>query len=52
MESTRRLVIASVLGILAVAGAAASDFVFGSFWSPHAMLTSLVARALRRRSRR
>jgi hypothetical protein len=46
MENTRRLVIASVLGILAVAGAAASDFVFGSFWSAHAMLTSLVASLL------
>jgi hypothetical protein len=43
MESTWRLAVASGLGILAIAGAAASDFVFGSFWSSHAMLTSLVA---------
>ncbi len=43
MESTRRLVIASLLGAVAIAGAAASDFVFGSFWSSHAMLTSLLA---------
>ena len=43
MESTRRLVIASVLGAIVIAGAGASDFVFGSFWSSHAMLTSLLA---------
>jgi hypothetical protein len=43
MESTWRLVLASVLGFLAIALAAGSDFVFGSFWSSHAMLTSLVA---------
>jgi hypothetical protein len=43
MESTWRLVVATALGILAIAGAAASDFIFGSFWSSHAMLTSLVA---------
>jgi hypothetical protein len=43
MESTWRLVIASVLGLLAITLAAGSDFVFGSFWNSHAMLTSLVA---------
>jgi hypothetical protein len=43
VESTRRLTIASVLGILAIGVAAGSDFVVGSFWSSHAMLTSLLA---------
>src|SRR5471032_224009 len=43
MESTWRLVLASVLGFLAIALAAGSDFVFGSFWSAHSMLTSLIA---------
>jgi hypothetical protein len=43
MDSTWRLVLASVLGFLAIALAAASDFAFGSFWSSHAMLTSLLA---------
>ncbi|MGD0981652.1 MAG: hypothetical protein ABR946_09255 [Solirubrobacteraceae bacterium] len=43
MESTWRLVLASVVGMLVIVGAAASDFVFGSFWSSHAMLTSLLA---------
>jgi hypothetical protein len=46
MESTRRLVIAAVLGIVVIAAAAASDFVFGSFWVAHAMLTALIASLL------
>jgi hypothetical protein len=36
-------VIAAVIGVLALAGAVASDFIVGSFWSSHAMLTSIVA---------
>jgi hypothetical protein len=43
MENRRRLLVASVVGGLLIAGAAGSDFLFGSFWSSHAMLTSLVA---------
>ena len=46
MESTRRLWIAALLGTAVIAVAAASDFVFGSFWSSHAMLTSLIASLL------
>jgi len=43
MENSRRVVIAAVLGIAVIGLAAASDFLIGSFWSRHAMLTSLVA---------
>lgn len=43
MESSRRLTIAASVGIAVIALAAGSDFVFGSFWSAHAMLTSLIA---------
>ena len=43
MESTRRLVIAAALGVVV---AAASDFLIGSFWGSHAMLTSLIASLL------
>ena len=43
MESSRRLTIAATLGFTVIAAAAGSDFVFGSFWSSHAMLTSLLA---------
>jgi hypothetical protein len=43
MESSHRLTIAATLGVIVIAIAAASDFVFGSFWSSHAMLTSLIA---------
>ena len=46
MESTRRLVIAATLGVAVIALAAISDFLFGSFWSSHAMLTSLIASLL------
>jgi cytochrome c oxidase assembly factor CtaG len=46
MESTRRLVIAATLGVAVIALAATSDFLFGSFWSSHAMLTSLIASLL------
>jgi hypothetical protein len=43
MESSRRLVIAAAIGVALIALAAVSDFVVGSFWSGHAMLTSLIA---------
>src|ERR1700690_1906918 len=43
MEPNRRLTIAATLGVVVIALAAASDFVFGSFWTSHAMLTSLIA---------
>ncbi len=46
MESSRRLAIAATLGVAVIALAAGSDFVFGSFWSSHAMLTSLIASLL------
>jgi hypothetical protein len=46
MESTRRLVIAATLGVAVIALTAISDFLFGSFWSPHAMFTSLIASLL------
>ena len=46
MESARRLAIAATLGVIVIALAAGSDFVFGSFWSSHAMLTSLIASLL------
>jgi hypothetical protein len=46
MESSRRLTIAAALGVIVIAIAAASDFVFGSFWISHAMLTSLIASLL------
>jgi hypothetical protein len=43
MERTRRVVIAGAVGALLIVLAGASDFVFSSFWSAHAMLTSLTA---------
>ena len=46
MESTRRLVVTAALGIALIALAGASDFVFGSFWAGHAMVTSLLAALL------
>ena len=46
MESTRRLVIAAALGLVVLALAAGSDFLIGSFWGAHAMLTSLIASLL------
>jgi hypothetical protein len=46
MESTRRLLIAATLGVVVIALAAGSDFVFASFWSSHAMLTGLIASLL------
>ena len=46
MESTRRLAIAATVGAAVIALAAASDFLVSSFWSSHAMLTSLIASLL------
>ncbi len=43
MERARRLAIAGGVGTLLIVLAGASDFVLGSFWSAHAMLTSLIA---------
>jgi hypothetical protein len=46
MESRRRLATATAIGIGVIALAAASDFLVRSFWSSHAMLTSLIASLL------
>ena len=43
MEANRRLAIAATLGVVVIALAAGSDFVFASFWVSHAMLTALIA---------
>ncbi len=43
MESTRRLAIAAGVGIVVIVLAGASDFLVGSFWTGHAMLTALIA---------
>ncbi len=46
MQSTRRLAIAATVGAAVIALAAASDLLLSSFWSSHAMLTSLIASLL------
>jgi hypothetical protein len=46
MESSRRLAIAATLGVVVIALAAGSDFLYSSFWSSHAMVTSLLASLL------
>ena len=43
MIKDRRLQLAAAVGLLLVLAAGASDFVVGSFWERHGMLTSLVA---------
>ena len=43
MSPDRRLLTAACVGALLIAAAAASDFLIGSFWSGHALVTSLVA---------
>lgn len=43
MIKNRRLQVAAALGLVLVLAAGASDFVVGSFWERHGMLTSLVA---------
>jgi hypothetical protein len=42
----RRFVIAAVTGVALTVAAGASDFIVGSFWEHHALLTSLVANVL------
>jgi hypothetical protein len=42
----RRAAVAAGAAIALIAVAVTSDFVFGSFWSRHAMLTSLLASLL------
>jgi predicted nucleic acid-binding protein len=42
----RRLVIAAAIGLTLILAAGASDFVIGSFWQHHALLTSLLANLL------
>jgi hypothetical protein len=46
MTGERRLVLAACVGLALMLAAGASDLVIGSFWSRHAMLTSLVANVL------
>jgi hypothetical protein len=46
MIKERRLLLAAGAGLVLVLAAGASDFVFGSFWERHALLTSLVASIL------
>ena len=46
MSSDRRLRLAAGAGLLLVAAAVGSDFLIGSFWVRHALLTSLVANVL------
>ena len=46
MIAERRLLLAGGAGFLLVLAAGASDFVFGSFWESHALLTSLLASIL------
>ena len=43
MIKDRRLQVAAAAGLVLVLAAGASDFVVGSFWERHGMLTSLVA---------
>ena len=43
MDASRRLTIAATVGVVVIALAAASDFVFDSFWASHAMVTALIA---------
>jgi hypothetical protein len=46
MSGERRLMWAGAAGLLLLAGAIASDFLVGSFWAHHSLLTSLVANVL------
>src|ERR1035438_1309560 len=46
MITERRLLLAAGAGVLLVLAAGASDFVLGSFWERHALLTSLLASIL------
>lgn len=42
-RAERRIVVLGAAGVLLIAVAVTSDFVFGSFWASHTMLTSLLA---------
>lgn len=46
MSQERRLLAAAVVGLALFVAAAVSDFVIGSFWERHSMLTSLLANLL------
>ncbi len=46
MTQERRLVLAASVGVALMLAAGASDFVVGSFWSHHSLLTSLLANVL------
>jgi hypothetical protein len=46
MIRERRLLLAAGVGLMLVLAAGASDFVLGSFWERHALLTSLLASIL------
>jgi len=46
MSGERRLVWAGAAGLLLLVGAIASDFLVGSFWQRHSLLTSLLANVL------
>lgn len=46
MIQQRRLVLAATIGVALLVAAAASDFVVGSFWAHHALLTSMLANVL------
>jgi hypothetical protein len=46
MTPQRRLILAAVIGLALLVAAGASDFLIGSFWTRHALLTSLVANVL------
>jgi hypothetical protein len=45
-DQERRLVLAACVGLALILAAGASDFVIGSFWARHALLTSLIANVL------
>lgn len=46
MIQERRLVLAATVGLALILAAAGSDFLIGSFWAHHTLLTSLVANLL------
>lgn len=46
MIQQRRLVLAATIGVALLVAAAASDFVVGSFWAHHSLLTSMLANVL------
>jgi hypothetical protein len=46
MMQQRRLVLAAAIGVALIVAAGVSDFVIGSFWSRHTLLTSLLANVL------